>query len=130
ADRAGCHFRKADAVAAPRDAAERTVVFSGLEDVIHVECPQVGGARERAGAAGGRDGSTLNINASEQQRIDVDEALCLVSGEAEVLAEAINHHVDAARTFETANVDGDAGIVGAVDGRDAGNATQDAFDAS
>src|SRR4029077_3104477 len=93
------HLRKADAVAAPAQYGHPADVLTVPDDVGDVECAEVGGAGERARAARGGDSPALHVDAGHQQRVDIGEALRVVAGETEVLAHAIDHHVDAARAF-------------------------------
>ena len=120
----GAHLGKSDAVAAPAQHRDAADVLAVPDDVGNVERAEIGGAGERARAARGRDRAALHVDAGDQQRVDIGEALRLVPGEAEVLAHAVDHHVDAARAFKAANIHGNAGVARAFAREGAGDRAQ------
>src|SRR4051794_21244584 len=94
------HLGEALVIAAPARGGHYAHRVAGLDDVVYGERAEIGGAGERARAARGRDGTALDVDAGQQGRIDVEQALRLVRGEAEILAHAVEHHVDAAGTLQ------------------------------
>ena len=105
------HLAPADPVGAVAERAHDAGRVAGLDDVVHAERTQVRRAGQRARATRRRTGAAHDVHAGEQRRIDIGKALGLVRREAEILAHAVDHHVDAARTLEAADVHGEAGVL-------------------
>ena len=71
-------------------------LLARINDVRHVERAEIRRARQRARAARRGDRAALHVDAGQKVGIDVGEPLRLMAGEAEVLAHAVDRHVDAA----------------------------------
>ena len=71
-------------------------------------------AADRAGAVDVRDRPAHHVDAGQQLRLHVDEAVGLVAGALEILPRAVDDDRDAAEVLHAADVDRHAGIVGAL----------------
>jgi hypothetical protein len=85
-----------------------------LEDVVGIERPHRHHAPDRAGAVDVRDRPAHHVDAGQQFRLHVDEAVGLVAGALEVLPRTIDNHGDAAEVLQAADVDRHARLVGAL----------------
>ena len=71
-------------------------------------------AADRAGAVDIRDRPAHHVDAGQQLRLHVDEAVGLMTGALEILPRAVDDDRDASEVLQAADVDRHAGIVGAL----------------
>ena len=97
------------------------MILTRQQDVVDLKRTQRNDAADHAGATDGRRRTFLDNDAPDQLRIEKDRAHGTMARLLEILARAVDIHVDAALLLQTSNINRGAGTLPVAGGPHAGH---------